>query len=471
MEFFGDTKCDEEIIVSSITFKSEKGYSIFSDDISLVRAHNISFFRPCQTNIMKVKKELLAAGAFIEAESEVGLTFSMPRLRFESLFCVELKRCKVPGTTNKLYYYDTDKELVFEPCKDIIEKIVISRPFFVLENARYLGNKINYYHLNVGDDICKVAELNLIRSKRKYVSNIAMIDTGLYNHKYFKENNLDFNVVPAVHFLDHNNDERGHGTGMASILLSILPRCCLTMIKASNLNVSFIIPALQKASKLSVELISCSWGAFGYNPQIYLEIANIVSKGMLLVFSSGNGCNDRKQGIMQTISHPDIISVGGCYIDEQGEKYISNVSSSFNSAIFKNRHIPDICGICGQKPFAQWILMPIQPSSLYDQENSRRDGTESDDGWFVSSGTSAAAAYVSGMIGLMFEIGLIRKKDSIEKKKSIIYNCCMRIYKGSSFMGEGYDKNVSKSGDGNGFLCGRGINRYISLQLHKNNNE
>ena len=54
--------------------------------------------------------------------------------------------------------------------------------------------------------------------------------------------------------------------------------------------------------------------------------------------------------------------------------------------------------------------MPIQPAALFDFENGKRDGTAQDDGWFVSSGTSAAAAYVSGIVANILEASLIQKK-------------------------------------------------------------
>src|SRR5262249_39571709 len=70
--------------------------------------------------------------------------------------------------------------------------------------------------------------------------------------------------------------------------------------------------------------------------------------------------------------------------------------------------VPDFCGLVGLLPHASYIMLPIPSGCEIDQETSRPndgkgDGTETDDGWGVFSGTSAAAPQLAGVCALLLE--------------------------------------------------------------------
>jgi subtilisin family serine protease len=174
-----------------------------------------------------------------------------------------------------------------------------------------------------------------------------------------------------------------------------------------------------------------------------------------MVFSSGNGSSDRKNGFFQSIAYPDILSIGGCFVSPDMELELSDISSGYKSEIFDGRYVPDLCGICGKMPKAQLILMPTHPGCIFDISNGKRDGTGQEDGWMVSSGTSAAAAYVTGLIALYLQIHPDTNRREIKK---ILQNLCIPITKGINYMGYPTADDWNNCSSGSGFLTGKHFN-------------
>ena len=440
-----------------MTFFSRGGLSIYRD-LKLLNKSTFEQFVPEHEWIEATKLILEAAGMSIEALSEVGLSCSCTKERFEEYFGTAIEKKKIRGIKDIEYFvYENTKEIIIPKALKFVEKIFLPKQLFVLSEETMPD--LEYYHYTVPNGIRELVKSEFISKigKRKRQCQVAMIDTGLYPHEHFKKHGYDIKVLPAVSFLDPTKDERGHGTGMASVLLSIADNSKLTMIKAANLNYSFPVAALQKASSLNIEILSCSWGIIGYEPQAHLEIVNLINKEITVVFSAGNGASDRCKSIFQTIACPDILTIGGCMVENE-EIEVSDISSSYWSDIYDNRHVPDLCGICGKLPYAQVILMPIQPSALFDFENGKRDGTQQDDGWFVSSGTSAAAAYISGIIAIMKELEIIETSQII----SLLKASCKKVRSGKSFMGDYASEENNNLAVGYGFLDFEGI--YHTLQ-------
>lgn len=446
-----------EKIVFSISFKSSGKYSIYSD-LSLLSKHTFAEFKPDPEWVSITQKELLDMGFDLEAESEVGLSFSCGMDLFNDIFNASLIKKKVRGISNiDYFYYESESEIEIPTNMNYISRIILPKQLFVLDDLIENENapSLNYPHYRLPDDVRGLSKIEKLEELYEDVKtpNVVMIDTGLYKHKYFYNKYNDITVLPAVSFFDPAKDERGHGTGMAAILLSIESKCKLTVIKASNLNYSYPLVAMQKANMLNPDVISCSWGVIGYEPHLYLEVANALSKNIVVVFSAGNGSCDRARSIFQTIAYPEVITVGGCLPHEDGSFEISDISSSYESNIFEGRRVPDLCGLCGKLPFAQIVLMPTQSASYFDKENSKRDGTLQNDGWFVSSGTSAAAAYVSGIISTAIRKGIFKKENIMLE----IFNCCKPVTKGKSFMGDLADSEFKNHASGYGFLDAEGI--------------
>lgn len=387
-------------VVFSVTLRSRSGLSIYRD-FNRLDATTVIDFLPFQDRLAQVVDAFREAGFGVEAVTEAGCTFSCGRDHFERTF-----RCKLSFEpvryirSFKRSVYQVDRPLAPPFLKDEIEAVFFPKPSFELGDPSAFPPELPYYHIWAGD-------LRKISSPRGRLSphtgagvQATIVDTGAFPHPYFHATGAKLRVVPAIDAFDADRDERGHGTGMTSVFLSQAPRADVTVIKMASEAVSYALPAFQAAVRQPGRLISCSWGTIGFEPHLYLEIANAVRLGKLVVFSSGNGSFDSERAFFASISHPDVISVGGCFVRGDRELMLSDMSSSFESELFPGRTCPDVLGVCGLKPFGQWILMPCEPASIYDHDNGERDGTGQDDGWFVSSGTSAAAAYVSGIIAL-----------------------------------------------------------------------
>jgi subtilisin family serine protease len=90
----------------------------------------------------------------------------------------------------------------------------------------------------------------------------------------------------------------------------------------------------------------------------------------------------------------------------------SNYASGFRSPLFPGRLVPDVCGLVGQRPRAQYIMLPVQPGDELDRAEatvdphggSSVDGTTQTDGWARFSGTSAAAPQLAGICALIKQV-------------------------------------------------------------------
>jgi subtilisin family serine protease len=118
------------------------------------------------------------------------------------------------------------------------------------------------------------------------------------------------------------------------------------------------------------------------------------------VFAAGNG----HWGFPG--QHPDVISVGGVDIGQDGRLRASDYTSGFDSNVYPGRRVPDVSGLVGMRPGAQLIMLPVPEGSALDGQlagGSHPDGDETgaNDGWAVFSGTSAATPQVAGVCALL----------------------------------------------------------------------
>ncbi|PFB12931.1 hypothetical protein CN408_29545 [Bacillus cereus] len=145
---------------------------------------------------------------------------------------------------------------------------------------------------------------------------------------------------------------------------------------------------------------------------IAAAISNAVNKGIIVVFTAGNGHYSFPGQL------PYVISAGGAYVDEDGKLQASDYASGFESTLFPNRDVPDVCGLVGMQHRAQYIMLPVQPGDNLDKEEANdyvdengethptcgNDGTAPNDGCAMFSGTSAAPPQIAGICALLKQI-------------------------------------------------------------------
>jgi subtilisin family serine protease len=288
---------------------------------------------------------------------------------------------------------------------DVLEGVGLEAPRSLLDVSP-LPPAVDYWHLQVPEGIavgCNAAAAHKLGITGQGVK-VAFVDTGFYRHPYFAAQG--YNVAPVVlgpGATAPEDDESGHGTGECANLLAIAPGCQLLPVKMNFVNT---IGAFNQAVALQPDIISCSWGS--HSPfelsaaDMVLEasVAAAVASGITVVFAAGNG----HAGFPG--QHPDVISAGGVFMDETGSLEASSYASGFQSLIYFGRRVPDVSGLCGQRPKAIYIMLPVQPGDSIDVGNAGSvfpdgDQTEADDGWAAFSGTSAAAPQVAGAAALI----------------------------------------------------------------------
>ncbi len=389
------------------------------DGSAVINLETVNEFKSPDKSCHDACTELEQMGFRIERVSPLAirisgtsdLFFSKMGVRFEKQRPSKLEsKLELPAGAELLVpTYDTEAKLL-DVGSDLLEGVVFPQPVALHQPASPSPNPPapRYHHLRVPDDI--VTQMNAApvhdRGFRGQGVQAAMIDSGFHwSHPYFRERNYSLKIArqPDGVFQDAN----GHGTGESANLLAIAPDVELFGIAMDD-----IIEAFQVArDDLGVRIVSNSWGSrwptdgpngtwHPYWALVQAEIALCAAQGMIVLFSGGNG------GMSFTASMPETISVGGAYIDGQGDLFASDYASSFDSTRFPGQHVPEICGLVGMQPRAIYITLPIPPASEIDKDLGRgkfpnKDETGTDDGWGVFSGTSAACPMVAGVVALI----------------------------------------------------------------------
>ena len=160
-------------------------------------------------------------------------------------------------------------------------------------------------------------------------------------------------------------------------------------------------------SALAPDIITCSWGFSIQNgplsaaqQALAAAIAAAVASGIVVVFSAGNG----HWGFPG--QHPDVISAGGVFMDVNQGMQASDYASGFMSNIYPGRRVPDVSGLVGMRPGAQYIMLPVESGDEIDTDlaggtHPNGDETATNDGWAAFSGTSAAAPQIAGVAALI----------------------------------------------------------------------
>jgi serine protease AprX len=206
--------------------------------------------------------------------------------------------------------------------------------------------------------------------------------------------------VPTSSAPNPQVDDYGHGTAIAYNVFATAPKAELLGFQQTDPPQD----ALEDAADANVDVITCSWGWDREQlfPLVQASLLSIIKEGKIVLFASGNG------HYAWPGSEPDVISIGGVYSNSFRALEASSYASGYMSGMFPGRRIPDVCGLCGHRPRAIYIMMPTQPANTMDRENSgltfpNGDETTANDGWVGASGTSSATPQIAGIVALMVQ--------------------------------------------------------------------
>jgi hypothetical protein len=295
------------------------------------------------------------------------------------------------------------------PLADVIEGVAIEEPRYPMAVSMFAPHKA-YWHLDVPAGVslgCNADKAHRLGITGKGIK-VAMVDSGWFKHPFFVHRG--YRAAPVVLGPGATNplaDESGHGTGESANIFACAPDIELLPVKVNFVN---SLGAFNAAVGLNPHIITCSWGSdtmtsttlSAANQTLAVAIAAAVASGITVVFSAGNG------HVGFPGQHPDVISAGGVFMNVDESLRASNYASGFNSIIYPNRRVPDLSGLVGVKPGANYIMLPLEPGDQIDVGKAggvfpNGDETTNKDGWAAFSGTSAAAPQLAGVAALLLQ--------------------------------------------------------------------
>ena len=363
----------------------------------------IDRYRADKERSIATATKLRGLGVTVTHIGEFSLSASCPADRFEELFSTKLSSIKPPDKANMPKDYRMRAPAKNAPWKlpkregldKLIDRAYVQHaPVFFAAERSLPPMLTDKFRLRVPVDVAQL--MNAATVHRRGITGqgvkVVMADSGFYHHPYFKAQGYNFLSITAPDAVDHTSDANGHGTGECANLFATAPGINFIGLKMGNMTL-----AIKTATELKPDVMTNSWGHSvdrtgtsmpNWLKPLHLAVLDAVAQGITVCFSAGNG-HFGFPGSM-----PEVISVGGVYVSETLGYQASNYASGFESAWFPGRQVPDICGLVGQQPGADYIVLPVQTGAALEQA----------EGWGTFSGTSAASPMVAGVCALLKEV-------------------------------------------------------------------
>ena len=398
------------------------GVSMFTAGLT-IDASNVQAFESDVELVQRAIARLQEAGFEVLYATTRTINIAGSRATFERAFLtklvsVERETIKSGGEVGTTTSFDTADTPVFglidtanSGFADVLEGVAIEQPY-ALQTPTAFPPPARYWHLDVPADVS--LGCNADRAHRSGVTGlgirIAMVDTGQAVHPFFTERG--YRVEPTVlgpGTADAHIDSVGHGTGESANIFSTAPDITLLPVKCANASGSLVntTAAFAAAAALNPTVISCSWSRNIQNGPLdaaanalATEVAAAVNAGIIVCFSASNG------GWGFPAQMPDVVAVGGVFMERDGSMRASDYASGFMSNVYPGRRVPDVSGLVGMRPSAMYIMLPLSEGAQIDVGNAggahpTGDETPNNDGWAAFSGTSASCPQIAGVCALI----------------------------------------------------------------------
>jgi hypothetical protein len=416
-----------DIVIGYVSVRSQGERSLLdADDLSSAEP-----FYGSQGDHAEASHAVEGAGLTVLAESRLGKAVAGPPGAFEDLTGGRIvAKERLVRTRVGRASYVTHLDIVGDNQPDelsvgvaateaaAIEAVVLERPRALLGIfPAPIPPSVARFHLRVPDDVATLLGAQAAHQNGDVGQGVtvAMVDSGHYRHPYFIAHGYSLGpTVALVPGTDPGKDPHGHGTGESANVFAIAPGATLRAYRATN-DAGALVAAgagFIRAKNDRPDVLTNSWGGDGPFPPppgpppaadraFALEITDAVEQGIVVVFSGGNG-----QFSIEPQA-PGVIAAGGVNATAGLDLRASDYASGYESPWFDDVSVPTVCGLVGMVPRASYIMMPIPPGCPIDVQRSAAgsgdpaDGTASDDGWALFSGTSAAAPQVAGACALI----------------------------------------------------------------------
>src|SRR5918998_1752116 len=329
--------------------RSPGGVSLFDPGI-LPGADTVAGYASDEELVARAVDLLAGAGFDVLQATPLMINFAGPKRRFESAFATSLvaeerpviKQGGVEGEATFLDTSDTPVRGLIHTAGTRFEAVplgvALEEPTFPTASA--FPPPADYFHLDVPAGVS--LGCNADRAHRGGATGtgvtVAMVDTGWQTHPWFSQRG--YRVEPVVlgpGTSDPEADENGHGSGESANIFSTAPDWTLLPVKAATAAGALVnmTAAFNAAVALRPDVISNSWSAdirsgplSAADQARAAAVAAAWAAGIVVVFAAGNG----HWGFPG--QHPDVISVGGVSIAQDGALRASDYASGFESEIY-----------------------------------------------------------------------------------------------------------------------------------------